>query len=40
MSKILNEWLSFDYDKKLIQEAKATGGPMIMKGILQNPERE
>ena len=38
MSKILNEWLAFEYDKKIIQEAKATGGPMIMKGILQKAD--
>ena len=36
MSRLLTEWLTFDYDKKIIQEAKIGGGPLIMKGILQN----
>ena len=38
MSRLLTEWLSFDYDKKLIQEAKIGGGPLIMKGILQKAD--
>jgi hypothetical protein len=38
MSKILNEWLAFEYDKKVIQEAKVSGGPLIMKGILQKSD--
>jgi len=38
MSKLLTEWLSFDYDKKVIQEAKSAGGPLIMKGILQKAD--
>ena len=38
MSKLLTEWLSFDYDKKLIQEAKSAGGPLSMKGILQKAD--
>ncbi len=38
MSRLLTEWLAFDYDKKIIQEAKIGGGPLIMKGILQKSD--
>jgi hypothetical protein len=37
-ARILNEFMNFDYDKKLIEEAKVSGGPFMMKGILQKAE--
>jgi hypothetical protein len=37
-ARVLNEFMSFDYDRDLIKEARETGGPLIMKGILQKAE--
>tara|TARA_Y100000592_G_scaffold64149_1_gene99958 strand:+ start:637 stop:1233 length:597 start_codon:yes stop_codon:yes gene_type:complete len=37
-ARVLNEFMNFDYDRDLIKEARETGGPLIMKGILQKAE--
>ena len=37
-ARILNEFMNFDYDRNLIEEAKRVGGPFLMKGILQKAE--
>ena len=35
---LITEWIPFDIDKKVLEEQKRTGGPMLMKGILQKSE--
>ena len=35
---LITEWIPFDIDKKVLEEQKRTGGPMLMKGILQKAE--
>jgi hypothetical protein len=35
---VLNEFISFEYDKDLIREAKVNNMPVMMKGILQKAE--
>ena len=35
---LITEWIPFDIDKKDLEEQKRTGGPMLMKGILQKSE--
>jgi hypothetical protein len=37
-SKLLTEWTNFEYDHELIKEQRSSGGPLIMKGILQKAE--
>ena len=36
--RLITEWTNFEYDPRLIQEQKAMGKPMMMKGILQKAE--
>lgn len=36
--KLITEWINFEYDPKLIKEQRDSGGPLIMKGILQKAE--
>tara|TARA_B100000902_G_C27259331_1_gene889745 strand:+ start:425 stop:1024 length:600 start_codon:yes stop_codon:yes gene_type:complete len=36
--KLLTEWTNFEYDYNLIKEQRTSGGPLIMKGILQKAE--
>lgn len=36
--KLITEWSAFEYDPQLIKEQKSSGGPLIMKGILQKAE--
>ncbi len=36
--KLITEWSAFEYDPQLIKEQKTSGGPLIMKGILQKAE--
>ena len=36
--RLITEWTNFEYDPHLIQEQKAMGKPMMMKGILQKAE--
>ena len=36
--KLITEWSAFEYDPQLIKEQKNSGGPLIMKGILQKAE--
>jgi hypothetical protein len=35
---LITEWIPFDVDKKVLEEQKRSGGPMLMKGILQKSE--
>jgi hypothetical protein len=35
---LITEWIPFDVDKKVLEEQKRAGGPMLMKGILQKSE--
>lgn len=35
---LITEWIPFDIDKKVLEEQKQSGGPMLMKGILQKSE--
>ena len=35
---LITEWIPFDIDKKVLEEQKRSGGPMLMKGILQKSE--
>ena len=37
-ASLITEWIPFDIDKKVLEEQKRTGGPMLMKGILQKSE--
>ena len=38
-TKLLTEWLAFDYDKDMIKESReANSGKIIMKGILQKAD--
>ena len=37
-SSIITEWIPFNVDKKVLEEQKRSGGPMMMKGILQKSE--
>ena len=37
-ASLITEWIPFDIDKKVIEEQKRSGGPMLMKGILQKSE--
>ena len=37
-SSIITEWIPFNIDKKVLEEQKRSGGPMMMKGILQKSE--
>lgn len=36
--RLITEWINFEYDPKLIKEQRESGGPLIMKGILQKAE--
>ena len=36
--KLITEWSAFEYDPQLIKEQKASGRPLMMKGILQKAE--
>ena len=36
--KLITEWTNFEYDPRLINEQKAMGKPIMMKGILQKAE--
>ena len=36
--KLITEWSAFEYDPQLIKEQKKSGGPLLMKGILQKAE--
>ena len=35
---LITEWIPFDVDKKVLEEQKRSGGPILMKGILQKSE--
>ena len=37
-AKLITEWIPFDTDRKILEEQKASGKPLIMKGILQKSE--
>ena len=37
-ASLITEWIPFDIDKKVLEEQKRTGGPMLMKGVLQKSE--
>lgn len=37
-AKLITEWIPFDTDRKILEEQKAAGKPLIMKGILQKSE--
>ena len=36
--KLITEWSAFEYDPQLIKDQKASGRPLMMKGILQKAE--
>ena len=37
-ASLITEWIPFDIDKKVLAEQRKSGGPMMMKGILQKSE--
>jgi len=37
-ASLITEWIPFDIDKKVLEEQRKSGGPMMMKGILQKSE--